>query len=89
MTAVLISSTIGLGIGIIVALSMDLCKAKHGVYMAVGIVILFAGIGWGFSHIPKDVEVCAPTEVKVHTPNVRGCMLPEELAELDPEVLGR
>lgn len=88
MTTVLVSSTIGLGIGIIVALLMDPYKPIHGVYMALAIVILFAGIGWGISRIEGEPP-CPEPQVRVTTPNVKGCMMPDEVAALDPEVLGR
>lgn len=88
MITVLVSSTIGLGIGMIVALFMDPYKPLHGVYMALAIVILFAGIGWGISRSGGEAP-CPESQVRVTTPNIKGCMMPSEVAVLDPEVLGR
>lgn len=86
MTGLLIGGMIGLGVGIFWAMVVDLHRTREWVGSITASTLIFAAIGWIFPLIPDEPQCEAPA-VSVSTPSIKGCMTPQEIENLDSEVL--
>lgn len=92
MTGALIGAMLGLGFGLVISAVMEWDRISHWVATTLGPVLIFSAIGWSISLAPDkpqceapDVYVSIPSYAS--TPSIKGCMHPDHIKNLDPEVL--
>lgn len=88
MTGALIGGMLGLGIGLLMSAVMEWDRLSSWIVTTLGPALIFSAIGWAISLAPDEPQCEAPA-VSVSTPSIKGCMTPQEIENIDPEVLER
>lgn len=86
MTGAVIGAMIGLGLGLLASAVIEWEKISLWIATTLGPALIFSAIGWAISLAP-DNSHCESPAVYVSTSSIRGCMHPDRVENLDPEVL--